>query len=60
MIKGGRGGLDSAYFNKIEGDLDSAYCLNSTEALFCSKKNIGTRLLVSKKERKLVEGARGK
>ena len=60
MIKGGSGGLDSAYFNKIEGDLDSAYCLNSTEALFCSKKNIGTLFLVSKIGRKPEEGARRK
>ena len=48
MIKGGRGGLDSAY------------CLNSTEALFCSKKNKGTRLLVSKTGRKPEKGARRK
>jgi len=41
----------------IKGVLVSTYCLNSSEELFCSKTNMASRILVSKTERKLEDGA---
>ena len=56
--------MDSAYFNRIEGGLDSAWILLIASIpqkhSFSARKKTGTRLLVSKIGRKPEEGARRK